>query len=57
MLPDQLIEVLAAKKSNQLTKKACTRYHDLRLPSCLGIRLFVAKLRSPKRRTLSISFL
>ena len=56
MLPDQMIELLLAKQRNQLTEKACTTYHCVRPPCCLGIWLLVAKLRSPKRRAF-LSFL
>jgi hypothetical protein len=48
MLPDQLIEMAAAEKSNQLTKEACTMYYDLRPSVALGFRFLCQNYTLPR---------
>lgn len=57
MLHDQLIELNTVKKSNQLTKQACTAYHGFLSSLSLGIFLLWVQQKSPTRRTsFSIKF-
>jgi len=56
MLQDQLLKLYTAEKSNQLTKQACTTYHDFLSSSCFGISLLFAQQRFPMRRANFQSF-